>query len=483
MQRFFIAMNWQAQIFVGVLFLTFIASFFKKRFPIDLIFAFGSTSILLTGILPARELMWSIFNEAVVSILSLFVITKGWEKVCLYPRAVTHFLQNRGINHKNMGMWLGAFGTLGAFLDQDYLCKAALIPLQKTNSKKSLSLSIFLWPMSYVIILGGACSLIGSALNLIAKELLRRHHPSADFYFFETGYVGLPCLLIGVICISFFSPKLNSKKEQIFEEGKQALVPLGSSFIGKKASDLPIIALYRKGEKIDKEKRLEEGDLLFFKEQKDMQGISFLLDQKTGVFSPLKAILVGSLTLIAIGACALGIPIYVAVLSTALLFIFFRLVSLRNVIESIRWDVIILTISGFLFASALEQTGLAKAFASNISPLFIANPYFQVGFFFICTLILVIFVPQIIALALMFPIAIHSFQLKGADGVNAAKACGLTLLFAVSFSFLKAKNRPTYVLVESLGRYQTADLIKMEFPLNIILFLVCLWLIPQLFLL
>ena len=51
-------------------------------------------------------------------------------------------------------------------------------------------------PLSFLSILGGGCSLIGTSTNLVVQGLLEENHLPLMGYF-EIGWVGLPCAVPG----------------------------------------------------------------------------------------------------------------------------------------------------------------------------------------------------------------------------------------------------------------------------------------------
>ncbi len=105
--------------------------------------------------------------------------------------------------------------------------------------------SKLLIPLSYVSILAGTCTLIGTSTNIIVSDL------SAVYGFeplsmFELGKIGVPIALIGIIFLLIISPKLipgrtapvcelDEEKEKRYIA--ELIVPAKSPVIGKTGAE------------------------------------------------------------------------------------------------------------------------------------------------------------------------------------------------------------------------------------------------------
>ncbi len=125
--------------------------------------------------------------------------------------------------------------------------------------RKQVSPSRLLLPVSYLTILGGVCTLIGTSTTLIANGILKSEHErqvvmlqedvaaqrvspegeakrkqfierSSPMGLFELGKVGLPCAMVGAIFMLFVAPKLLPNRtdmiEQLGEQRREYLVEM-----------------------------------------------------------------------------------------------------------------------------------------------------------------------------------------------------------------------------------------------------------------
>jgi di/tricarboxylate transporter len=103
-----------------------------------------------------------------------------------------------------------------------------------------VSPSKLLIPISYVSILGGTCTLIGTSTNIIVSDLSAAYGYGA-FGMFELSRVGLPLAMAGIALILVLSPRLmpdlgnptcefeNQPKRRYLAE---MIVPRGSALVG-----------------------------------------------------------------------------------------------------------------------------------------------------------------------------------------------------------------------------------------------------------
>ena len=72
-------------------------------------------------------------------------------------------------------------------------------------------------PLSFLSILGGTCSLIGTSTNLVVQGLLIKTHLK-PMTFFEVGSVGLPCAVLGAFYMLTVGRKLLPDRKEMIEQ-------------------------------------------------------------------------------------------------------------------------------------------------------------------------------------------------------------------------------------------------------------------------
>ena len=154
---------------------------------------------------------------------------------------------------------------------------------------------------------------------------------------------------------------------------------------------------------------------------------------------------------------------------------------LRNVEEaykSINWESIVLIGAMLPMATAFQNTGVDTLISSSlVGKLGAMGPYALLAGIYFCTSLLTMFISNTATAVLFTPIA-----LKAAIGMEASP---YPFLFAVavaaSMCFASPFSTPPNALVMSAGRYSFMDYVKVGLPLQIIMGIVMILVLPLLF--
>ena len=141
----------------------------------------------------------------------------------------------------------------------------------------------------------------------------------------------------------------------------------------------------------------------------------------------------------------------------------------------ISWDILITIACAFAISKAMENSGVADLLAGYIISLsHDYGPYVLLAVLFIITNIFTELITNNAAAALAFPIALSlSTQL----GVNPMPFF-VVICMAASASFSTPIGYQTNLIVQGIGNYKFTDFVRIGLPLNIITFLISVFLIP-----
>lgn len=200
----------------------------------------------------------------------------------------------------------------------------------------------------------------------------------------------------------------------------------------------------------------------------------------TDVTIDYKAPLAGAIMLAMIALLVFGsIPAVMVVLTAAVLMILsgcFR--SVADAYKTINWESIVLIAAMMPMSFALEKTGVSEMVsASLVDALGGIGPHWLMAGVYFTTSLLTLFISNTATAVLMAPIAIRSAVAYGVSP--------LPMLFAVTFGaslcFMSPFSTPPNALVMPAGQYTFADYVKVGAPLQLILGLLMLLVIPLLF--
>lgn len=205
--------------------------------------------VVALGLVSPTEMTDVFRNEAPITIAALFVIGGALEQ----SGAVDHI--GRLLRNKlsgNLRTALLSFCLLTAFFSawmNNTAIVAIMLPVTLGFARsKNISASKLLMPLSYVSILGGCCTLIGTSTNILVNGALRDlGEPTMGM--FELAPIGLPLLFAGMVYLIVFGPKLIPDRSSITGSLEielrttplyHVLISGKSELVGKKLLDTPL---------------------------------------------------------------------------------------------------------------------------------------------------------------------------------------------------------------------------------------------------
>lgn len=143
-------------------------------------------------------------------------------------------------------------------------------------------------------------------------------------------------------------------------------------------------------------------------------------------------------------------------------------------LESVDWRVLIAIASALGLGSALEYTGVAEHLASNLLGFSGGNPVLALFLTYLATWLLTEMITNNAAAVLIFPIAFSLAQSMGIDFIPFA----MVMIVAASSSFSTPIGYQTNLMVYGPGGYRFTDYAKIGLPLNLIVAVIAVSLIP-----
>lgn len=258
-----------------------------------------------------------------------------------------------------------------------------------------------------------------------------------------------------------------------------------------------IVAVHRNGERITSNLRslkLREGDNLvllttdrFIKNWGDSKIFyltTYIRDHEENVAKSKKWLALTILLLMIAGATATDyLPKFEHVQAdmflfsaiAAILMIWLRIVPHQKYTKAISWDILITIACSFGISKAMQNSGLADGIAQTA--INFAKNWGPVGVLACIYLITTIFTEVITnnaAAAISFPIALAAATQMGVD----PKPFFVAICIAASASFATPIGYQTNLIVQGIGNYKFMDFVKVGVPMNIVMFIISLLLIP-----
>jgi di/tricarboxylate transporter len=574
-----------AGLFIGLL---------KDAAPTDVLFIGATTFLAAVRIISPEEAFAGFSNSGMLTVAFLFIVVAGLRETGVLDQ-VGHRVLGGVRSERGLIVRLsGVIVPLSALLNNTPIV-AMFVPIVIDWSRRhQVSPSKVLIPLSYLTILGGTCSLIGTSTNLIVNGLMVDNGMLA-MGLFEIGQVGLPYAIVGVVYLCCFGSRLlpdrkelleqftNARRDYLIEKqvqsgcrligktvdaaglrhlpglflaeieraGKrmtparpddtieqgdrlvfagvvtgiveldkiaglstidesyvsesprerrdrrlcEAVVSHTSTLIGKSIRDAEfrstfgavVIAVHRSGKRVNRKLgdiKLQAGDALLMQTepnflQQHRHDPAFYLVSMVEDWRPIRDdrawIAIAIFALLIILMVSGWVPVVVASAMAAIAMVATRCLSSGDAQRSVEWQVLVTIAASFGVGTALQNSGVATVIAGGVvDATHFLGPIAAIAVVYCVGSILTELITNNAAAVLLFPFCIETARLYDVD----PRSFVIALALAASASFMTPIGYQTNMMVYGPGGYRFSDFIRIGTPLNILLGIVAIALIP-----
>lgn len=239
--------QYSAYIGLVLLVVTLVAFTMERHSPV-VVAVLGGVVMLALGYLSTDELGSVFGNPAPVTIAAMFVLSGALLRTGALE-GVTGWVIRRTLRRPTVAITEIGAGTLfaSAFMNNTPVV-IVMIPIVKRLARiLKIAATRLLMPLSYVSILGGSLTLIGTSTNLLVDGIARQEG-QLGFGIFDITAVGLVAAAAGLIFLGILGPKLlPDRPERMFDEESESDVYLShlivldkSSFVGLTLDENPL---------------------------------------------------------------------------------------------------------------------------------------------------------------------------------------------------------------------------------------------------
>lgn len=237
-------LSWEGWVTLGVIASVFVV-LVRNWAPADAVMLSGAIVLGLAGVLDSTQVFAGLVNPGVLAIGALFVVAAAMRETGVIDSLGARLLGSARTERSALIRMALSVVPLSAFLNNTPVV-AMLVPMFGNWSRKhQVAPSKLLMPLSYLAILGGTCTLIGTSTTIVLDGLIRQERqpyvealaaapdaaPDVDLAtaqymadalrpigMFEVTALGVPFVLIGVLYLLTAGRKLLPDRRDLLDQ-------------------------------------------------------------------------------------------------------------------------------------------------------------------------------------------------------------------------------------------------------------------------
>lgn len=230
-------MSWEAWYTLAVLALVFYA-LVRELAPTDVILLGGVILVGLAGILEPEEIFSGFANEGLLTVAALFAVAAALRETGALNTVGGWILGRARTEIGALARLSLSVSPASAFLNNTPVVAMLLPVVTSWCRKNQVSPSRLLLPLSYLAILGGTCTLIGTSTNLVVNGMIEEQrktlvaqasaqgteppaglmHALRPMSLFEVTPVGVPYALAGILYLFIVGRRLLPDRKDLIQQ-------------------------------------------------------------------------------------------------------------------------------------------------------------------------------------------------------------------------------------------------------------------------
>ena len=189
--------------------------FIAEWLPVDITALCVAVILIVLGLVTPEEGVAGFSNSATITVMAMFILSAGITRTGVIQIFRDLLLKWGGKSITRQILVMGLLvGPISGFINNTAVVAIFLPIVEEWGKKRGISPSKLLIPLSFVTILGGMITVIGTSTNVLASGI-SKNLGFGEFRLFQFTKLGILTFLVGLAYLAFIAPRLLPKRKNL----------------------------------------------------------------------------------------------------------------------------------------------------------------------------------------------------------------------------------------------------------------------------
>ena len=189
--------------------------FITEILPVDITALCVAVALIVLGLVTPEEGIAGFGNSATITVMAMFILSAGITRTGVVQIFRDLLIEWGGKSIRRQILVMGLLvGPISGFINNTAVVAIFLPIIEEWCRKRDVSPSKLLIPLSYVTILGGMITVIGTSTNVLASGIAK-DLGYGEFSLFQFTSLGIITFLVGLAYLAFIAPRLLPNRKDL----------------------------------------------------------------------------------------------------------------------------------------------------------------------------------------------------------------------------------------------------------------------------